>query len=1394
MDDETRLAAPKGGENCLGQEALTKLKERLENFVRRQKPMSRGIYIEGVVQGVSAAVCVDTGATDTIVSFKVYEKMEEGRRPVLMHSEDFKGPQGERLKARGIAVMQLELGPVRLEHLCVVSDIEDDVLLGDDIMLDDAGGPADLIMSEKKMFLRGKQIPLKLVKSRAIRRVMMASTVTVPPMQEMIVRAYVDESSEAQAKDGSGILVEMDQRFVKRHGCVLAPVIVGEETGPTIPVRLMNPKSEPVKIHQETVVGSAETAEVVGVIAESEDPEEDNNLQSCRRIILGKRSDAVPVVGGTIRRLLTEIGQVALPSHVQGLYDTCAIGRTHEEEQQIKALLLKHEGLFSKNEYDLGRTHLVEHHINTGNALPIKQPPRRMPLAFANEDRKALEKLGKQKVIRPSTSPWASPMVMVRKKDGTVRPCVDYRRVNAVTVNDAFPIPRTQDCLVALAGATVFSTMDITSAYNQVPVAEQDIPKTAFVTKYGIFEFLYMPFGLMTAPATFQRLMELALAGMQWSLCLIYLDDVIVFGRDFDEHVDRLDKVLTRIGLAGLKLKPGKCNLFAEEVTFLGHVVSKEGVLPNPDNVAKIVSWPVPRNVREVRGFLGLGNYYRRFVKNFSKRSRAMAALLQKDKKFEWTEECQKEFDDLRAVLTGPEVMAFPTDDGEYLLDTDASDDTIGAVLSQEQDGVMRVIAYGSRSLGKAERNYCATDRELLAAKYFMEYYRHYLLGRRFTLRSDHEALKWLFSLKEPRHRMARWIEVLGNFQYQIEYRPGKRHGNADALSRCPGPQDCDCVTAKEAELPCRTCRKCLRKAELMMGTLPGQETSMVEGRALRMRAEEPSPLEGTPYPEVGRGYADEGADSTIDDDSGQADEEAIRNDASPGAQGRPYRLRPRKKLAQPKRFAVESGNHTPRRRLKTGRGSKRRAEPEQGWCLAYNPAVLRERQLKDPDVGPVLRWKESGTRPPGCEVSYCSPATRLYWNNWDVLEMRDGVLFRSFWKKDMTGKHVQLVVPRCLKEEVLQQVHDAPLSGGHLGQKKTRGKATQRFFWFGMREDCRNWVSKCDVCARIKHPVQRPHAPLGQMPVGAPLDRLATDILGPLPESARGNKYILAVTDYFTKWVEIFAVPDQSAATCAGKILNEVIARFGCPYDLHSDQGRNYESALFAELCRLLEIRKTRTTPYHPSGNGQVERFNRTLVAMIKSYLAGEQHEWDRHLGCLAAAYRATPHETTGMTPNLLMLGREVRLPVEVVLGVGNTARAEEVTSYGEYVDGLRTHMQRAHDVAREHLGKKAVRAKETYDAKKSLLKYRRGDLILYATQAGQQHLAPKLRSPYEGPYLVVEKLSDLAYRIQLDARGKQKAVHHDKLKPYEGRITLPWAKSALRKHVVKHANVAGQ
>lgn len=293
----------------------------------------------------------------------------------------------------------------------------------------------------------------------------------------------------------------------------------------------------------------------------------------------------------------------------------------------------------------------------------------------------------------------------------------------------------------------------MTLGYHQVPVKEEDIPKTAFITKYVLYEFTTMPMGLSTVCATFQRLMELILQGLNWQT---YLDDIVVFGSSFAEHLQRVQEVLKRIQDSGMKLKPNKCNRFQKQVTFLGRIVSPQGILPNPDNISKILQWPRPTTVTEFRQLIGMGSYYRKFIKGFAYLVRPLVELTKKGKQFIWTDECENVIIKLKESFKSPDILAYHLDEGEYILDTDASDVAIGGVLSQIQNGSKKVIAYGSRPLNKSKKNYCITDKELLALRFFMENFRQYLLGRQFTVRTDHQALVWLFKLVEPKGRIAR--------------------------------------------------------------------------------------------------------------------------------------------------------------------------------------------------------------------------------------------------------------------------------------------------------------------------------------------------------------------------------------------------------------------------------------------------------------------------------------------------------------------------------------------------------------------------------------------------------------------------------------------------------------
>ena len=331
-------------------------------------------------------------------------------------------------------------------------------------------------------------------------------------------------------------------------------------------------------------------------------------------------------------------------------------------------LLTQHADVFSQSENDLGCATMMTHSIDTGSARPVRQQLRRYPPAHLEAISKHVDAMLHQGVIEPASSPWASNVVLVRKKDGSYRCCIDYRQLNLATRRDAYPLPRIDACLDALGGAKWFSTFDLRSSYHQVPMNRDDRDNTAFICHRGMFRFKSMPFGLVNAGATFQRLMDVAMAGLHLNICLVYLDDIIVFSETEEEHLERIKMVLERIRVAGLKLKPEKCTLMQKSVSFLGHVVSGDGFSTDPEKIRAVTEWPTPSCVKDLRSFLGLASYYRRFVRGFASLASPLHDLMKKGVHFEWTEEADAAFQALKAALTSPPILAMPTDGGQLVL------------------------------------------------------------------------------------------------------------------------------------------------------------------------------------------------------------------------------------------------------------------------------------------------------------------------------------------------------------------------------------------------------------------------------------------------------------------------------------------------------------------------------------------------------------------------------------------------------------------------------------------------------------------------------------------------------------------------------------------------------
>ncbi|UYV63096.1 hypothetical protein LAZ67_2003113 [Cordylochernes scorpioides] len=507
---------------------------------------------------------------------------------------------------------------------------------------------------------------------------------------------------------------------------------------------------------------------------------------------------------------------------------------SEEQQSQILSILKRYDKIFDKNNEPVKQTSVTKHKIETGNHQPIKHRPYRVSPTERQAIQTEVDKMLDAGIIRHSESPWSSPVILMKKKDGGVqfllhqrleyyiiegtarravnkpaisggvrkvraqppvraqagwpasvpgcqrRPlaasylsnwrfCVDYRRLNKVTKKDVYPLPRIDDTLDSLKGAKFYSSMDLRSGYWQIEVDEADREKIAFIISDGLYEFLVMPFGLCNAPATFERMMDKILKGLKWTMALCYLDDIVMYSKSFNEHLHRLEIILQCLDKAELRLNPKKCLFGTKRIRVFGHLVDSKGIYPDPEKIEAIAKFPTPKSITDVRSFIGLCSYYRRFIENFAEKAVPLHEVLKKDNKFMWNSDQQDAFDSLKKALMSEPVLAYFEEQLPTELHTDASGYGIGAVLVQINDGKERPVGYASRTLSKAEKNYSTTERECLAAIWAINKFRPYLFGREFVIVTDHHALCWLSNLKDPTGRLARWALKLQEYNVTEE-------------------------------------------------------------------------------------------------------------------------------------------------------------------------------------------------------------------------------------------------------------------------------------------------------------------------------------------------------------------------------------------------------------------------------------------------------------------------------------------------------------------------------------------------------------------------------------------------------------------------------------------------
>jgi hypothetical protein len=890
---------------------------------------------------------------------------------------------------------------------------------------------------------------------------------------------------------------------------------------------------------------------------------------------------------------------------VKEILDLHANEISESQMSQLEKILYRFKSIFSCSSTDVGCIKNVKHEIETGNQKPIAVNPRRIPLHVEEKVDDLVQDLERKDIIVKTSSSWNFPIVVVPKKNGDIRMCVDYRRLNAVTERPIYYIPDSKQLFDCLEGAKYFSSLDLSMGYHQIEMSPNDVSKTAFTTRTGQYAFKRMPFGLCGAPQSFQRVMAAILREQNWKHCIIYLDDILIFGKTLEEHNGRLCSVLQCLAEAGVKLSPGKCSFMKRQTVYLGHVVDGNGLRTDPRKIDIIRKWPVPQITKELHTFVSLAGYYRKFIDGFSKIVRPLEVLLRdsKGKLTNWKEIHTEAFNTLKQRLSEAPVLAFPRKQGMYILDTDASHETVGAVLSQMHNGEEKVIAYASHALSKHELQYCVTRKELLAVYKYVKHFQHYLIGQKFLIRTDHRALTWMLNWRKPNtSQYCSWIAELENYDFDIEFRKGEQHINADALSRYPQCHQCD-----------------LRHDDPKLK------------RNIKL-------LDDTCYNTCMTHDFEDPVDAFI--------------------------------------FYLKAN---------------------------YNLENLEKAKL------------------PGCKE------TAYLWKYRENLRLVNGDTLA------MIRDHNVLSVPRsCKRKGIIKEFHS---KFGHLGIQGVKSIIKDYFVWQGMDFDIACVVAECTLCQRYKHKQKLKANVPGSLQASFPFDKVAIDIAGPLKVTRSGYKYILGLIDHFSKFPVLIPMKSVDSESIAEAIFTRWISLFGAPNSLHSDRGSNLNSDLLIRLCNELGIRKTKTTPYYPQGDGIVERLFRTVKPMLAIVSEERGFEWSQAIPVIEMGLRNKRSSTTGFSPSEIIFGRNIYC----YEFMSNQGWNPKNSSMVDYVDHLIKNNREVQKKLRNDM------RKGLHVCKNKCNEFQDGDLV-WVRRIGSR----SGNVLFDGPFRIMKTIGKNAFRLQ--------------------------------------------
>jgi len=977
-------------------------------------------------------------------------------------------------------------------------------------------------------------------------------------------------------------------------------------------------------------------------------------------------------------------------------------------------------------------------------AQPINQRAYRTPQQLLPELEEQIKGLLEKGWIRPSSSPWGSPVLFVPKKDGGWRMCIDYRALNRVTIKNSWPLPRIEDLLDKLVKAKVFTTLDLAQGYHQFAVHPDDVEKTAFKTPLGLFEYTVLPFGLTNAPATFSRKMqELFCQYMVGpdAFVLVYIDDILIHSESAAEHLQHVRKVLQVLKDANLVVKLKKCSFNRTKVEYLGHIVGAGTVSADPKKVSAVAQFPQPSTVTELRSFLGLANYFRKFVQGYAAMAAPLHALtagnLPKQTQLQWTKASSKAFQQVKDALCNAPVLQIFDPAKETQVVADASGFAVGAVLLQ--DGLP--VAYESRKLNVHEKNYSVSDKELLAVKHALQVWRHYLLHKKFTVITDHRpnvTLQTCKSIGDTSGRRARWSELLQQYNIAWQYRPGATN-IADVLSRSPHlsavvqmwkVQDYIAGYAGlqfgHADMPHEcTARALTPAAAHVLSAVVTRRRAAVHGTAPLIEEHSAAP------------------DSTL----------ASQTDPDLAPAGSPYCDN---KLAGDVQVSVP--------------------EAMDGVVCDQVPQVPVSVDLPAVSQAEISAGVNSREVPSGETLAGGMDRTFLSRVHSAVNEQQEFVLKLAeqtgYVLKDNLLHDVQgrlILPPGPLRQEMIEEAH-SPMYVGHGGLKKTMHHlALAGVAWPGMTSDVRDFIARCDSCQRNKSSTQ---APAGELvPLEIPSERWDTitmDLITDLPVTIARHDAVVVFVDKLSKMVEL--VPCRKTIDSAGfaeLFVNAIVLRYGVPRVIVSDRDPRFTSAFMRAVVSLLGTKQALSTAFHPQTDGQTEVMNRVLEQYLRHYVSAHCKDWDAYLSCAAFAINNSRSSATGLTPYYLNYGRHPRTPL--------TSWQTVVSSNVPAASAFRQRIAEAMTLAKACLSKAQDSMKSAADKhRRPAPTYQVGQEVLLSTRnlafkGFKKANAKKLLPRWIGPFQIEALVGKVAVRLSLlKTMGIHPVFHVSLVKPY--------------------------